>query len=126
MLKYEYIRKEWIVSPTARTVYRGSALLSIALFFGVFLVVLEGGIPASIAPVARQLLFSGALGAGVTLVGMEYFLLRFDRSHPLQVLAWFCVLLFPFLGAPLYCFIVYSRADVVRSSCTKHIDSTQV
>jgi hypothetical protein len=34
MLKYEYISKEWIVSPTAGRVYRASAVLSVALFFG--------------------------------------------------------------------------------------------
>jgi hypothetical protein len=34
MVKYEYINKEWIVSLTARRVYRVSAALSITLFFG--------------------------------------------------------------------------------------------
>ncbi len=65
MLKYEYINKEWIVSPT---------------------------------PAAKLVLLAGVLGAGITLVRMEHFLFRFDDSHPLRQVAWFCVMIFPFLG----------------------------
>jgi len=32
MLRYEYIDKEWIVSPTARLVYRAAAIVSLMLF----------------------------------------------------------------------------------------------
>ena len=59
MLKYEYINKQWIVSPTARRVYRISACLSIALFCGVFALLFEG-IPSSYAPLVKALLFAGA------------------------------------------------------------------
>lgn len=118
MLLYEFINKEWIVSPAARRVYRASASLSVALFFGCW-AVLVGGIPGSIAPVVRLLLLAGVLGAGVTIVGMEYFLFRFDDSHPLKQIVWFLVMLFPLLGAPLYCFVVYSRSEVLKRSCAK-------
>jgi hypothetical protein len=97
MLRYEYINREWIVSRTARRVYRLSATLSVALFFGLWVIAFEGGIPETIAPVARPLLFAGALGAGITFVGMEYFLFRFDDSRPLKLILWFCVMLFPLL-----------------------------
>jgi len=126
MLKYEYINKEWIVSPTALRVYRVSAYLSIALLLGWWIVLFEGGIPAPIAPVAKLLLFAGVLGAGITLVGMEYFLFRFDDSHPLKQVAWFCVMIFPLLGPALYCLIVYSRSDVVKNSCAKHAAGSPV
>jgi len=43
MLKYEYINKEWIVSPTARRVYRASAALSVALFFSWWAILFVGG-----------------------------------------------------------------------------------
>lgn len=119
MLKYEYINKEWIVSPTARRVYRISATLSVALFFGLSAVALEGGIPESIAPIGRLLLLAGVLGYATTMAGMEYFLFRFDNSHPLKQMFWFCVMVFPILGPALYCFIVYSRSDVLKSSCPK-------
>jgi hypothetical protein len=117
MLRYEYINKEWIVSPAARRVYRASACLSIALLLGWWIALFEGGIPPAFAPAARLLLLLGVLGAGITLIGMEYFLFRFDDSHPLKQIAWFCVMMFPLLGPALYCFIVYSRSNVVKSVC---------
>jgi len=46
---------------------------------------------------------------------MEYFLFRFDESHPLKQIVWFCVMLIPMLGPGLYCFIVYSRSKIVRN-----------
>ncbi len=119
MLMYEYIKKEWIVSPTARSVYRTSASLSVALFFGWWTILVIGGIPETIAPVVRALLLAGIVGAGITFVGMEFFLFRFDDSHPLKQIVWFLVMMLPLLGPALYCFIVYSRSDVLRSSCAK-------
>jgi hypothetical protein len=50
MLPYEFINKNWIVSPRAHRVYRVAAYLSIALFLGLASLLFEGGIPASIAP----------------------------------------------------------------------------
>jgi len=123
MLKYEYITKEWIVSRTARRVYRISASLSVALFFGLCAVQLEG-IPESVAPIARLLLFAGVVGYATTMAGMEVFLFRFDNSHPLKQVFWFCVLLLPMLGPALYCFVVYSRSDVLRNSCAKPAEGT--
>jgi len=112
MLKYDYVKKEWIVSPTARRIYRISAYLSLALFFGICLTLFEGGISGPLAVVARWLFFAGALGAGITLVGMEFFLFRFDDSHPLKQMVWFCIMLVPLIGAALYCLIVYSRSEM--------------
>jgi len=65
----------------------------------------------------KPFLLAGAFGAGITLVGMEFFLFRFDNSHPLKQVFWFGVVLFPFLGPAMYCFIVYSRSEVLRKSC---------
>jgi len=122
MLKYEYIKKEWIVSPMARRVYRISASLSVALFFGWWAILVVGGIAETIAPVVRLLLLAGVLGAGITIVGMQFFLFRFDDSHPLKQVVWFFVMLVPLLGAALYCFIVYSRSDVLKSNCAKRVE----
>jgi hypothetical protein len=116
MVKYEYISKEWIVSLRARRVYRVSAALSIALFFGWWAILFVGGIPPAIAPLVKLLLFAGVLGAAITLVGMEFFLFRFDDSHPLKQVVWFLLMLLPLLGAPLYCLLVYSRSNVLKSS----------
>ena len=115
MVRYELIDKKLIVSPTARQVYRVSAIVGIGLLFG--LVALElYGVPQILAPVLRPLLFFGALGEAAVLVGMEVFLFRYDNSHPLVQIFWFCLLLVPFLGAAFYCFVVYSRSDAVRAS----------
>jgi len=119
MLPYEYINKEWIVSPTAGRVYRASAALSVALFFGCCAILFVGGIPSTIALVLRPFLLAGVLGAAITFVGMEYFLFRFDDSHPLQQIVWFLVMLFPLLGPALYCFIVYSRSNALTRAYPK-------
>jgi len=70
VLKYEYINKEWIVSPVARRVYRFSASVSIALFV-VFIAILIEGFPEISNVIIRTVLLVGAIGSGVTLVGME-------------------------------------------------------
>lgn len=126
MLKYEYIKKEWIVSPTARRIYRASAGLSVALFFGWWAILVVGRIPETMAPVVRLLLLAGVLGAGITIVGMEFFLFRFDDSHPLKQIVWFVVMLIPLLGASLYCFVVYSRSGVLKSSCAKRAEGVSL
>ena len=122
MLKYEYLKKEWIVSPTARRIYRISASLSLALFFGIWLTLFEGGIPEPMAAVVRLLFFAGALGAGITFAGMEFFLFRFDDSHPLKQVVWFCIMLVPLIGAALYCLIVYSRSEVHERSSARRAE----
>jgi len=53
--------------------------------------------------------------AAITIVGMEFFLFRFDESRFLKQIFWFVAMLVPLLGASLYCFLVYSRSEVVRS-----------
>lgn len=110
MLKYEYINKEWIVSPTARRVYRSAAVLSFMVFLPVIAVLFPGKIPASIPPILRSLLLIGVLGTAITAIGMEYFLLRFDKSYALKQLFWFCAIIFAPIGPALYCFLVYSRS----------------
>jgi hypothetical protein len=118
MLWYEYINKEWIVSPTARRVYRVAATASLGL--PVFLVVVQiYGQSLFPRPVLRLIFLVGVLGTALTIVGMEYFLFRFDNSHPLKQVLWFCVMAFIPLGPALYCFFAYSRSDMLKRSCTK-------
>lgn len=125
MLPYEFINKEWIVSATARTVYRTAAVLSIMLFV-LWCYTLSEGVPQQYSPFFRALVFAGVLGAGTIFVGMEYFLFRFDQSHPLKQMAWFCVMLFPLLGPAIYCFIVYSNSSVVKSCMVPHSTESAV
>jgi hypothetical protein len=115
MLRYDYINKEWIVSATAYRVYRLSAYLSIMLFFVWSYIIVEG-VPPAYALFANLLILAGVVGAGTVFVGMEYFLFRFDESHPLKQILWFVVMLFPLLGPALYCLVVYSRSKIVRDS----------
>ena len=114
MIRFDLIKKEWIVSRTARRIYRASALVSVALFVGLVALGVNGGFLHTLAPIGRPLLFIGALGTGITVVGMEIFLFRMDDFHPVKQVFWFCVMVFPLVGAPLYCFVVYSRSPQVR------------
>jgi len=114
MHRYDYINREWIVSATAYRVYRLAAWLSMLLFC-VWSYALTQEIPPIYAPMTRILVLPGVIGAGTVFVGMEYFLFRFDDSHALKQIAWFCVMLLPLLGPALYCFVVYSRSEVVKN-----------
>jgi len=120
-----YINKKWMVSQTARRVYRVAAALSLALFFFMVAVRFEGGIPPNLVPIVKVPLFAGVLGAAITTVGMEYFFFGFDNSSAMKKLFWFCVMLLPPLGPSLYCFIVYSRSDVFKSMMGEHLGEVQ-
>jgi len=114
MLRNYYINKEWIVSRRARSLYRLTATLSVALFFMLIAVHMAGEIPANMIPAVRAFLLIGVVGAATTMVAMEYFLFGFDQSSALKKIFWFCVLLFPPLGPAFYCFIVYSRSNALE------------
>jgi hypothetical protein len=119
MLRYYFINKQWMLSTAARRSYRVASSLSLALFFFIFFIAVAVQlvtIPEALLPVLKLLLFVGVLGAATTMVAMEYFLFSFDSSSALKKVFWFCVLLFPPLGPPLYCFIVYSRSDVLKAT----------
>jgi hypothetical protein len=109
MQQYDYINKEWIVSRAALRVYRLAANLSLALY-PTLVAQIAGEIPKNLGPVMELLLLASIVGAAVTAVGMAFFLFRFDNSHPLKQIFWFCVMLFVPLGPALYCFLVYSKA----------------
>jgi hypothetical protein len=114
MLQYDLITKEWIISRTARSVYRAAAALSLLLLPVLWMAIEGGGMLGPLRPILRPLLFVGALGMATTGLGMEYFLFRFDDSHALKQVFWFCVMLFAPVGPALYCFLVYSRSDAVK------------
>jgi hypothetical protein len=120
MFLHYLINREFIVSETASRVYRAAATLSVSLFYFIVLIiamhVAGARIPGVALPIVKLLLFVGVMGAAVTMVGMEYFLFDFDRSSANRRVFWFAVMLLPLLGAPLYCFRVYSRSEVVNSS----------
>lgn len=115
MFHYEFVKREWIVSAQARRVYRLSATVSVLLFILLLFMIYERAFGVVI-PRVKLLFFAGALGAGTTIVAMEIFLFRFDQSHPLKQIVWFFVMLLPLLGPALYCFVVYSRSDIVKQS----------
>jgi hypothetical protein len=84
MLRNYYINKEWMVSYTARRIYRIAAALSLALFFFLTAVRFTGGIPENLLPFLKVPLFACVLGAAITMVAMEYFLFGFDNSPALK------------------------------------------
>lgn len=119
MLRNFYINKEWILSPRARIIYRDAAALNLFLIF--VLLPLHRWLdrwPEALIPLVKLMVFAGVLGAAITMVAMEYFLFVFDESSPSKKMLWFCVMLFPLLGSPLYCLVVYSRAAAFGASNT--------
>jgi hypothetical protein len=113
MIKYEYINKEWIVSPTARRVYRTAAVVSLTIYFTVAAILVNGP-----TPLLKQLLFLGVVATALIIVGMEFFLFRFDDSRWWKQIFWFCVMLVPPVGPALYCFLVYSGSKAVLNALT--------
>ncbi len=108
---HQYIKKEWIVSPAARRVFRASAGISLTLYLSLGWGLVSGGIP-----LLRQFLFIGLLAMGVTAAGMEAFLFFFDDSPAWKQILWFLVMVFPPLGPALYCFVVYSRLTAIKAA----------
>ena len=125
MLRNYYINEEWIVSQTARRIYRVAAALSLALFFFLVVVRFKGAIPDTLVPVLKLPLLAGVLGAAITMVAMEYFLFGFDNSSAMKKVFWFCVMLLPPLGPSLYCFMVYSHSDVVKTTTRERLYRVQ-
>jgi hypothetical protein len=108
---YQHFSKEWIVSPTARRVYRVAAVVSMTLYVSLAALIVYGPIPA-----LKQFLFVGVLAAAINGTGMEFFLFRFDDSPAWKQILWFCALIFIPIGLVLYCFLVYSRSKVVLNA----------
>ena len=121
MLRYYFTNSEWMVSNTARRIYRTAAALSLGLFVGLCLTPFSGGLPLDI-PAVNFLLLIGGLGAAITVVAMEYFLFGFDRSPEWKKVCWFCIMVLPLAGPALYCFIVYSPAVVIKASTADRIN----
>jgi hypothetical protein len=116
MFRNYYINRQWILSSTARRIYRSAAGLSLTLFFFWVRALFGGGVPNVDVPLVKLALFAGVLGAATTMVAMEYFWFDFDNSPGVKKVLWFCVLLLPPLGPALYCFLVYSRSDVLKAA----------
>lgn len=115
MLRNYYINRAFIVSATARKIYRVAAVFP-PLMFVMVIVLKMGGVSAGAFPIVRLFLFVGAMGTGVTMVAMEYFLFGFDRSSSFKKAFWCCMMvLLPTFGPSLYCFLVYSRLTVANA-----------
>jgi hypothetical protein len=118
MNPHQYIRKEWIVSPAARRMYRAAAAISLTLYVSLVWVVVNGG-----TPLARRFLFIGLLAMSLTGAAMEAFLFFFDDSPAWKQIFWFVVMIFAPLGPALFCFFVYSRSNALRAACAKPSDA---
>src|SRR5216683_5374761 len=113
---YLPITKDWIVSPLARRIYLGCAILAIALFGTLVAVsaamVASGvrslaGAPAVVS-IVKMLLFPEVLGTAALSIAMWYFWFSFDRSSWIRKACWFPPLyLLPTMGPALYYFFVY-------------------
>lgn len=108
MNHYQYFGKEWIVSETARRVYRAAAVVSLTIYVTLVALFVYGPIL-----LLKQLLFVGVLATAINATGMEFFLFRFDDSAAWKQILWFCAMILIPIGPALYCFMVYSRSKVV-------------
>ena len=116
-MRHYYINKEWMLSTTARHIYRAASILSLmlvpSLFWLIFLQA-ESGMSSMWLPVARWLALASILGTATTIVAMEYFIFGFDDSSTWKKTFWAIVVFIPTIGAPIYCLIVYSNSDVLK------------
>ena len=114
MLGHYYISRSWMVSTTAQWIYRRAAWFSLSLFVMVFTGTFLEGMPPFLLPLFQLALYTCVVGAAVTIVAMEYFLFSFDPSSSGRKAFWFVVMLLPFLGAAVYCLIVYSHSPDLK------------
>src|SRR4051812_22400118 len=98
------ISRDWMFSQTARGIYFGCAMFSLALFatlIGVHTAISAAGIKALTprsAAIVRVLLFPEIIATALLWIAMWYFWFSFDRSHFLKKAGWFLLL---FFSAPL-------------------------
>jgi hypothetical protein len=112
-----YINKEWMLSVTARRVYRAAAILSLTLVPTLTWFIYLENYPdtsSTLLLVVRRIVLAGILGTATTTIAMEYFIFGFDDSSGWKKTFWFTLIFLPAIGAPLYCLIVYSRSNVLK------------
>ena len=117
MLRNYYINREFVVSATARRVYRTAASASLGMLVMLVVIRTAGGVSKEYFPIIKVLALGYAIGTALTFVAMAYFLFGFDKSSAFKKAFWVYIMLrIPVLGAALYCFLVYSRSDLVRKT----------
>ena len=116
---FQYVKKEWIVSTGARRLYRAAAAISMAVYPLLLALIYDGPLPF-----LKQLLFIAVLATALNGMAMEFFRFRFDESQAWKQIFWFCALIFIPIGPALYCLLVYSRSQVLRTACS--LDETIV
>jgi hypothetical protein len=113
---YLPIRRSWLISKSARRVYAGCSVLTLALL--ATLVGIQLSISAAGAsPVTREarslmriLLLPEIIGYALLWIAMWYFWFGFDDSHYFKKAVTFVLLLFfPPIGTLLYYFLTYRR-----------------
>jgi hypothetical protein len=118
MQSYDLVKKEWLVSPAARTVYRAAALISLTLL--PVLIAIPRFYPAP--PFLRSWLLVSILGTALNGAAMECFLLRYDNKSGLKQVFWFLAMFIAPFGPALYTFLVYSRSGVLKQACAERTD----
>ena len=121
-MRHYYINKEWIVSDTAKQIYRFAALVSIAFFLLLIWIITAERLPSFMETVYRPLLFIGVLGTTTTVVAMEYFLFGFDPNPAWKKTLWFFVLCLPPIGPAIYCLTVYAKCDPAQCGKSQRIE----
>jgi len=110
MQAYDLLKKEWLISRTARTVYRTAAVVSLGSLPVIVAIQQSSPVPAYL----KQLLLLSLVGMALNGAAMECFLFRFDKSGVLKQIFWFCAMIFIPIGPAMYCFLVYSRSSVFK------------
>ncbi len=108
MYRY-FLNKEWMISLGARRVYRSAAVYSLVFLALVIAMQFSDEVPEGVAVVLRFAFLAGVASTALTLVAMEYFLFSFDKSTDGKKALCFMLMMFPVVGAAVYCLTVYSR-----------------
>jgi len=73
MLRHELINKEWIVSRSARSVYRAAAVLSLLLIPLLWIAIEDPRMLGPLRSMLRPLVFVGVVGMALTGLGWNIF-----------------------------------------------------
>lgn len=116
-MRYYLISENWLISPTARRVYRWCAAISLLLlpsYFLFFLLARLGMLTPLTENLLRLLLIVSVAATAVIWVAMEYFLFVIDESSGWAEIFWFLLMILIGIGPALYVFFGYSRAECFR------------
>ncbi len=119
MMRYYLVSEDWLISPTARRVYRFCAWISFLLLptFALLVKFPEGSaLPHVVILAVHLLLLLSVIANAVICVAMQHFLFVEDESDAWKQILWFLALAVLGVGPGLFVLLAYSKSPLFEKT----------